>query len=501
MDRNIRKISSYLSRIIPDEYRISEQLVGAANYFIDSYFSKLNEYTSKLVRNNKHLPNDLDAAIKELWLGCEIHKAISINRSYPVFSRSLNAWAFIKLFRQYSGPSATYDIIPFLDEYEWKDLLKSSNKYCTQYEQMNVSYDELATMPIYGTFFIRDITTQAKLVVSIDLCYRSMECEFTVLANSHGQYNAEKFLNDLQISMISNDIYFKKCLSFNKDYLDFDTIIDTNWDEIILGSEIKKYIIDNSIGILDRMEQLSSIGMCPNQNIILISPPGMAKTMMFRAISNELDCKATRIWCTGKSISNPEHVTSLFQAARSLAPCIVFIEDMDLFGGERTLVYRDSSVLNEFLAQLDGTQRNSGIVIMASTNDVGAMDEALINRPGRFNIKIEIPYPDIDDRKKMLSKFLKMYNAYPDSTLTKDSFDNVIALMSGFTGDYVKEVAKQTIIRATNEGRNRNGRVLFTSDDLNIAGEHVIKNFQIGQKVRHHHDVSIEGSGQFDISQ
>lgn len=499
MGKGIRKIAAYLSRLAPEEYGVAGPIVGAANYVLDSYFAKLDERVLRSRQRDRVIPDDLDAHIKELWLGCEIHKAISLNRSYPAFARSLNAYAFLKLFRQYAGPAATYEIVPFLDEYEFKDYLKGSRNYRIQYEQMNVAPGTPATMPIYGTFFIRDSATQAHLVVQIDLCYHSMGCDFVVMANPQSQRWAEKFFHDLQVSMAANDIYFKKCLSFTKGYLDFHGIIDTTWEEVVLKPEIKEQIRDNSVGILEDMDRLASIGMCPNRNLILISPPGMAKTTMFRATSNELDSKATRIWCTGKSIYYPEHVTSLFEAARSLAPCIVFIEDMDLFGGERTMLGRDSSVLNEFLAQLDGTQANSGIVVMASTNDIASMDEALVNRPGRFSVKVDIPYPDTEDRGTMLLKFLRTYNASPDPSVSKDAWDSVIALMAGFTGDYVKEVAKQTVIRATREGRNAGGRVTFTTDDLHVAGEQVIKNFQIGQRARRHHDVSIEGSGRLEV--
>lgn len=500
MGKGIRRVASYLSKLPEQAYGIAGPFVGAANYVLDSYFAKIDERARLAEKNRRWYPDDFDAHIKELWLGCEIHKAISLNRSYPAFARSLNAWAFLKLFRQYAGPSATYDIVPFLDEYEFKDTLKNSRSYRIQYEQMNVAPGVPATMPVFGTFFVRDMTTQAHLVVQIDLCYHSMACDFVVLVDPQGQRWAEKFFHDLQVSMAENDIYYKQCLSFVKGHLDFHGIIDTTWEHVVLKPFIREQIRDNSVGILEDMDQLASVGMCPNRNLILISPPGMAKTTMFRATSNELDSKATRIWCTGKSIYYPEHVTSLFEAARSLAPCIVFIEDMDLFGGERTMLGRDSSVLNEFLAQLDGTQANSGVVVMASTNDISSMDEALVNRPGRFSVKVEIPYPDAEDRHSMLMKFLKEYRAAPDPSISRSAWENIVQLTAGFTGDYLKEVAKQVVIRATREGRNAGGGVQFNVDDLNVAGEQVVRNFQIGKRAKRHHEMTVEGAGTLELS-
>ncbi|HEY8095025.1 MAG TPA: ATP-binding protein, partial [Methylobacter sp.] len=484
MGKALSRVATYLSNLSADGYGINQLIAGAASYLVDSYFSKLDERASR--GRDKPTPGDLDAHIKELWLGCEIHKAVSLNQGYPAFARNLHAWAFTRMFREFAGSTATYDIVPFLDSYEYKDYLKNSRMFRIQYEQMSIGLGKVATLPIFGTFFVRNNVSGAHLVVTIDICYNSSCCDFNVMSHPERQGDAEKFLEDLNASMRANDIYFKQCLSFLKGRIDFMPVIPTSWGEVILKERVRDQIRDNSIQIVANMSDLASIGMCPNRNVLLISPPGMAKTMMFRATSNELTGKATRIWCTGKSIYYPEHVTSLFEAARSMTPCVVFIEDMDLFGGERNMIGRDSTVLNEFLAQLDGTDSNSGIIVMASTNDVASMDEALVNRPARFSVKIEIPYPDAEDRSKMLLSFLTNYNARPDKTVSQEIWSNIVALSEGFTGDYMKELARTLIIHATAGGRNKNGAVAFNADDIVTAGEQVMKGFQIGKKVKKH---------------
>lgn len=475
MGSSMKKIAAYLQALPLQDYAVPAPAAAAVNYLLDSYFKKIEELSSR--RPIDESPADPKNHVKEIWLGCEIHKAISLNRVYPLFAKAKNAWAFAKMFE-----GDAYAIIPFLDQYEWKSLVKGSYEYRVQQESLQISPDSTATLPIYGTFFVTS-RIGTRFIVHIDLGYESNSCNVSVMAAPDKKADAEKFLIDLDMSIEENDIYFGKCLSFLRGSLGFTKVRATSWDEIVLKNDIVQEIRDNSIGVIGNMDKLSSLGMIPSRNMILISPPGMAKTTIFRAVSDEM--QVTRIWCTGKSVQDASDVTSLFEAARSLAPCIMFIEDMDLFGRDRgSLSGYESHVLNEFLACLDGMHQNSGIIIMASTNDIRSMDEALVDRPGRFDVKIEIPYPDAVDRSKMLASFLLRVSARPDETVTKDTMKTVVDLTDGLTGAYIKELANATVIRAVARGNFVEGGVLFSSADLNAAAEQVVRNYKIGKAAR-----------------
>lgn len=479
-----RRIAAYLGALPFAEYKVSEAAAGVSNYFLDSYFQKLDLRNAASRANDRHVPHDLSSYVKELWLGCEIHHCLSLSQAYPAYAKSLNAWAFSRLFSTFAGPGAQYDIVPFIEQYEFKEVVKG--EYKIESEQLNISLTQSATVPVYGTFFVVHKVTGAKLVVSFDFCFYRNGCSVSVLTAPGAQAEAEQFYADLHASMRANDIYLNKCLTFNKGHLDFFGIKPTSWEDVILKDDKKAQIRDNTVGVLSNMAVLASVGMVPNRNVLLISPPGMAKTTMFRATSDEIEGRATRIWCTGKSILYPDHVTAMFEAARSLAPCIIFLEDVDAHGGDRSMVGRDNSILNEFLAQLDGAQSNSGIVVMASTNDAESLDEALLNRPGRFGVKIEIPYPDDVDRRLMLRKFMGALNVLPDNSVTSDTLKSIIDMCEGFTGDYVKSVVEAAVIRAAAHGRANEGRVNVCSDDLMSAVDQALQNFRIGQKAKKH---------------
>lgn len=493
MSKGLRRTASYLAGLNPEGYGIAAPLVGAVNFLLDSYWAKIDDRAARAAAAQEYIPSDPDSHIRELWLGCEIHTCVNLNRSYPAFAKSRNAWGFSRLLKQYAGPQAPYNVVPFVDSYQFKEAVKRS--FRIQYEPMNISLSEVATLPVFGTFFVTSDLNDAKLVVNVDFCYNMPGCGVTVMAHPSNQAAAEKFLLDLDSSIMTNDIYFKKCLSFVQGHIDFSAIKPTSWEDVVLKEDVKQEIRVNTIGLLDNMEQLAKLGMCPNRNVLLVSPPGMAKTTMFRATSQEVEGKATRIWCTGKSIQYPEHVTALFEAARSLAPCLVFIEDMDLFGGDRGMIGRNSYVLNEFLAVLDGTQANSGIVVLASTNDMASMDEALVNRPGRFGVKVKIPLPDDQDRAKMLSKFFGQLSATHDETVTKETLANVLGLTDGLTGDYIKELANATVLAAVAAGKASDNAVTYGADDLIRAAQKVSRDYALGSIARKH-DVKLDGNVQ-----
>lgn len=483
-----KRFASYLTALQETEYGINRAVSGTVNYLLDSYFSKLDQ-RARPPKPMKWYPDDPHAHVREVWLQTDLYKCVSLNRSYPTWARNLNAYAFWCLF---DGPTSWYEIVPFLDVYEFRDMLKGHHGYRIQSEMIPIALGQEARLPIFGNFFVKHRGSGIHLFVTADFCYESMGCNVTVMAAPQHAAEAEQFLAAMDASIVANDIYYRKCLSYDCGHLNFCVVTPTTWESIIMKTQVKEDIQHNTVGVLENTEVLSGLGMCPNRNLMLISPPGMAKTTIFRAVSCDIEGMMTRIWCTGKSIEYPEHVTQLFAAARALAPCIVFIEDMDLFGRDRSLSSSiNPRVLNEFLAMLDGAQENAGVVVMASTNDVVSMDEALINRPGRFDVKIEIPFPDAVDRLAMLNKFLTDFHAIHDDTVTKDIIETVIKMTDGLTGDYMKSLAKSTIIKAvaSNGSQSVDGgnSVTFGSDHIIAAAEQVIRNFQIGKKAKRHH--------------
>ena len=142
--------------------------------------------------------------------------------------------------------------------------------------------------------------------------------------------------------------------------------------------------------------------------ILLYGPPGCGKTMIARAVANECNAEflsvgiadVLNMWI-GESERN---LAALFEKARSQAPCVLFFDEIDALAYARSKAHSEHTrtVVNEFLAQLDGIGRdNRGVLVLAATNMPWDVDPAM-KRPGRFSRQIFVSPPDADGRRKML---------------------------------------------------------------------------------------------------
>lgn len=176
----------------------------------------------------------------------------------------------------------------------------------------------------------------------------------------------------------------------------------------VAGYESTKKEIVEIVEYLREPEKFQKTGARPPKGILLYGPPGNGKTLIAKAIAGEAEANFleqvassfVQLYVGAGALA----VTQLFEEARKIKPCVIFIDEIDALGGSRSGMSSSDERLqavNALLAEMDGFADNDGIVVIAATNRLEQMDEALI-RPGRFDRKVKVPLPNKNDRLEIL---------------------------------------------------------------------------------------------------
>ncbi len=249
-----------------------------------------------------------------------------------------------------------------------------------------------------------------------------------------------------------------RALRADATYLDLRQSV--SWDQIALPPETRTKIWENTVGILNRREVYRANGVPQRRGLLLYGPPGTGKTMVGKALA--ADSGATFIWVTAADMSSIQCTRQIFRLARKLRPTILFLEDLDMYASDRN--YGSCVALGELLCQMDGLEKNDGLVIVATTNDIAAIEPALSERPSRFDIVLEIGLPEATARRQILAENLQRQSP------TGELLDAGAAATTGLSGAQVREVAVLMIQGAIARGAVGESHVAQpTREDLDTA--------------------------------
>lgn len=205
-------------------------------------------------------------------------------------------------------------------------------------------------------------------------------------------------------------------------------------------------------------DKIEEYDLKPASGLILHGPPGTGKTHLARAAAAYFGAEFFLVNATsiiGQYVGTTEAaIKEVFQKARSKTPSIIFFDEIDAIGSRRdgkNMNRPSDIVLNLLLTELDGFEKRNGVFVIAATNRIDVLDDALL-RPGRLELKVEIPAPDEDERLALLKFFGKKKPLDPSLNLS------IIAKKTdGLTGAYleglVNGVAKRALKRAIQTGR------------------------------------------------
>jgi cell division protease FtsH len=241
----------------------------------------------------------------------------------------------------------------------------------------------------------------------------------------------------------------------------------------VAGYDGAKREISEVVDFLKNADRYKAIGAVPPRGVLMVGPPGTGKTLIARAVAGEADVPFFSV--AGSSFVElfvgvgAARVRDLFNEARKRAPCIIFVDEIDAIGQRRSggQVYASNDereqTLNQLLAEMDGFDPATGIVVLAATNRPEVLDPALL-RPGRFDRQVTIPLPNVAERAAILAVHCRGKQVGPDVDL------NAVARGTpGFSGADLANLVNEAAIFAVRDGRNT-----ITAVDFDTARDRVL---------------------------
>jgi cell division protease FtsH len=435
---------------------------------IDYFISKLNQ------KDPDELPSRY-AMLKQMtgdFLGHEAMDSCIVRREWNPFWQPMLCLGFWQVSSHY-------------EETDWKRKHKwgahVADEFVPVYEDVEVGPDKKVHTASTANIFLHT-KCKKRIPMHVSASLRGdMFSDPNISVEVHRDHKeiAEAFLQDVDTWIRDANIYKDKLLTFTGGRggrLSFLQVPPCQWSDVILPPKIIKQIRRATVDMLKRRDTFYDVGLGVRRSILLDGPPGVGKTQTNRALSNEVyataETQATIIWVSTKSIESAKDVKGLYSAARTCAPTLLLLEDVDLIGASRGYS-RDNYLLGELLTQMDGAEDNRGLITVATTNDLAKIDYALTKRPGRFDRVMPIPLPSVEAREVMLKRFATARKAQfakdcreADESTGMTKWMQILEATEGMTGAYLQELVNTAVIEAVNNDQVKNGQPILKASDL-----------------------------------
>ncbi len=231
-------------------------------------------------------------------------------------------------------------------------------------------------------------------------------------------------------------------------------------------TETKKELTEAVIAPIEHREISGAYHIKPTKGILLFGPPGTGKTMLMRAIANEV--RARFFYVKTSSLMSPfqgesaQALSKVFDTARKNAPSVLFFDEIDGIASKREIQESDISrqLLTTLLGEMDGFQKIDGVVIVGSTNAPNLLDESIL-RPGRFDKIIYMPLPDREGRALIFKQYLKKLPAEENL-----DYDKLADLTNRYTGADIKNVCEEAARQVADDAVRQHKVLKITMQDI-----------------------------------
>src|SRR5579884_1542923 len=230
-------------------------------------------------------------------------------------------------------------------------------------------------------------------------------------------------------------------------------VSETTWEDIGGLEDIKNTLTEGVEWPLRYPEVYANAKVEAPRGVLLSGPPGSGKTLIARALANQ--CEASFISIKGPELlskwvgESEKGIREVFRRAKQAAPCIVFFDELDALAPRRSGGEIDGQVGNRVIAQLltemDGIEGREGVIVLAATNRPELIDPALL-RPGRFDLIVELHYPDEIERRAIFAVHTRGRPLAPDVTI-----DELARLTPGRSGADIEAICRRAALLALRE--------------------------------------------------
>ncbi|WP_308258025.1 ATP-binding protein [Pseudonocardia lacus] len=410
-------------------------------------------------------------------LGCGIDDALAVSRSYPGFEH-VNVHRGVAAYLAEHDPGAEWFGVSGLHAgmHDLVEMLEAAAR-TGQFDVGAVSYAAVATGPdssqdAVQLGVVRTRSPGGEPVVlgvrgPIEMFGPDSGCQLRVLARDGA--TAAETRAALEERVRAHDAFVGQVLQLDvtehrgNELVSFLPRPVLRAEDVVLPAGVLDAIEDHVVRPGVDAERLRAAGQHLKRGVLLHGPPGTGKTHTVRYLLGRLT-DHTVVVLSGRAL------TKLLPAAVSLArrsqPAVVVVEDVDLVAEDRAVAPGPNPWLFELLNRIDGVDGDADVTFLLTTNRVDVVERALVERPGRVDLAVEIPPPDADCRRRLL----RLYAAATDLDLPDDSAEGcaLLARTEGVTASFVRELVRRAVL-ARLPGTGPGDRVRLTGADLLAA--------------------------------
>ncbi|QGG48011.1 AAA family ATPase [Heliorestis convoluta] len=235
-------------------------------------------------------------------------------------------------------------------------------------------------------------------------------------------------------------------------------------DDIVLESTTRQQIEKEIFHFFNMEEIYRRAGLPFKRGVVLHGPPGTGKTMLSKILVSTM--KETVIWVKAGDVTNTKDIDRIFRLARLGRPCIIILEDVDLYAVDRETFHGNGYTLATLMSHLDGLEENDGVLVILTTNRLERVEKAIVERPGRIDARIYMGELCVNNIAQLLHRKLGSFERH------FPSFESVLPENLTLTGAMAIELSTMILKNAINH-QVEITKNMTTNSQIIIEKEHV----------------------------